>query len=246
MAARIMAKYNLLHNSPDVPCFLQPTHLAAAFDADAPLLRQREYAADKAQRQAMLEEVVRALPDVERLLSAWSLAGLSCTGLEADDILGTLVPRRGARVRVLHGGPGRGLAEAGNQARVCLQAVAGGRRRRGSAESMLFFCLTSCAGPFSPVVGRPPADPFSEGVGKDERIVVADFEGNGFDGLFGGGQEARGPAHTQVGYLVHGTAPELASAEPPQVFIAIARLAAQTGQGPFVRQVFCHPRCIPW
>ena len=69
----------------------QPTHLAAAFDAEAPTHRQREYPAYKAQREAMPEEVVRALPHAQRLLGACNIRRLTCLGYEADDIIGTLV-----------------------------------------------------------------------------------------------------------------------------------------------------------
>jgi hypothetical protein len=122
----------------------------------------------------------------------------------------------------------------------CWRKRADGQSRSGSGEAMLLFRLCSSAGPFSPVVGRPPPDAFDEGVGKDKRTVVADFQGNGFNGLLRGGQEVRGPAHAQIGNLVHGAPPELAPTEPPEVFVAVACFATQAGQGPFVRQVLCH------
>jgi len=57
-------------------------------------------------------------------------------------------------------------------------------------------------------IPRPPADPFGEGVRKDERVLVADFLGDGFDGPFGGVEQFRGATHTEIGDLVNGTAAE--------------------------------------
>src|SRR5712672_3410106 len=71
----------------------QPTHLAVAFDTDAPTQRHAEFAEYKAQRQAMPEDLSLALPHVRRMIEAFRIPILICDGYEADDIIGTLVRR---------------------------------------------------------------------------------------------------------------------------------------------------------
>src|SRR5437868_10672575 len=71
----------------------QPTHLAVAFDTDAPTQRHADFAEYKATRQAMPEDLSQALPHVNRMLEAFRIPVLTCDGYEADDIIGTLVRR---------------------------------------------------------------------------------------------------------------------------------------------------------
>jgi len=71
----------------------QPTHIAVAFDTDAPTERHAVYAEYKATRQAMPEELGQALPHVRRMIQAFNIPILECDGYEADDIIGTLVRR---------------------------------------------------------------------------------------------------------------------------------------------------------
>ncbi|HEX2973552.1 MAG TPA: DNA polymerase, partial [Tepidisphaeraceae bacterium] len=71
----------------------QPTHLAVAFDTDAPTQRHIEFADYKATRQAMPEDLSKALPQVRRMLEAFHIPILICEGYEADDIIGTLARR---------------------------------------------------------------------------------------------------------------------------------------------------------
>src|SRR5947209_11889531 len=71
----------------------QPTHIAVAFDTDAPTQRHTDFADYKATRQAMPEDLVQALPHVRRMLDAFRIPVLTCDGYEADDIIGTLVRR---------------------------------------------------------------------------------------------------------------------------------------------------------
>jgi DNA polymerase-1 len=70
-----------------------PTHVAVAFDTDAPTPRHAAYADYKATRQAMPEDLSQALPHVLRLLDAFNIPVLTCDGYEADDIIGTLVQK---------------------------------------------------------------------------------------------------------------------------------------------------------
>ncbi len=71
----------------------QPTHIAVAFDTDAPTQRHEAFAEYKATRQAMPEDLSQALPHVRRMIEAFNIPVLTCDGYEADDIIGTLVQR---------------------------------------------------------------------------------------------------------------------------------------------------------
>ena len=73
----------------------QPTHLAVAFDTQAPTQRHIEFADYKAHREEMPEELSAALPHVRRMAEALNVPVLICDGYEADDIIGTLVQRAG-------------------------------------------------------------------------------------------------------------------------------------------------------
>jgi DNA polymerase I len=71
----------------------QPTHIAVAFDTEAPTARHVAYPEYKAQRQAMPEDLSAALPHVRRLIEAFNIPVLIADGFEADDIIGTLARR---------------------------------------------------------------------------------------------------------------------------------------------------------
>jgi DNA polymerase-1 len=71
----------------------QPTHIAVAFDTDAPTQRHAEFAEYKATRQVMPEDLSAALPHVRRMIEAFRIPVLICDGYEADDIIGTIVRR---------------------------------------------------------------------------------------------------------------------------------------------------------
>ncbi len=71
----------------------QPTHLAVAFDTEAPTPRHRAYPAYKATRQEMPEELGAALPHVRRFVQAFGIHSLALDGYEADDLIGTLARR---------------------------------------------------------------------------------------------------------------------------------------------------------
>lgn len=87
------ALYGFTQTLLDILSKQQPTHIAVAFDTQAPTQRHVEYADYKATRQAMPEDLVVALPHVRRLLEAFHIPVLTCDGYEADDIIGTLVCR---------------------------------------------------------------------------------------------------------------------------------------------------------
>ncbi|HTL56056.1 MAG TPA: DNA polymerase I, partial [Candidatus Limnocylindrales bacterium] len=69
----------------------EPTHIAVAFDTDAPTQRHAEFPDYKATRQVMPEDLSLALPHVRRMIEAFRIPVLVCDGYEADDIIGTVV-----------------------------------------------------------------------------------------------------------------------------------------------------------
>ncbi len=71
----------------------QPTHLAVVFDTEAPTQRHKDFPEYKAQRQAMPEDLSRALPHVRRMIAAFNVPVIACDGYEADDLIGTLARR---------------------------------------------------------------------------------------------------------------------------------------------------------
>jgi DNA polymerase-1 len=85
------ALYGFTQTLLDIQKNQEPTHLAVAFDTDAPTQRHTEYADYKATRQAMPEDLSAALPHVRRMLEALRIPMITCDGYEADDIIGTLV-----------------------------------------------------------------------------------------------------------------------------------------------------------
>src|SRR3954466_3848575 len=58
----------------------QPTHLAVAFDTEAPTPRHAAFPEYKATRQAMPEDLSQALPHVTRMLEAFRVPVITCDG----------------------------------------------------------------------------------------------------------------------------------------------------------------------
>lgn len=67
----------------------QPKYIAAAFDLAGPTFREETYAAYKANRPEMPEELVRQLPYIRQVLEAYRVPILEFQGFEADDVIGT-------------------------------------------------------------------------------------------------------------------------------------------------------------
>lgn len=67
-----------------------PTHIAVVFDTDAPTERHTDFEAYKAHREAMPEDLSKALPYVFRLIEGFNIPVVTLDGFEADDIIGTL------------------------------------------------------------------------------------------------------------------------------------------------------------
>src|SRR5580692_8577367 len=69
---------------------LRPDYLAVVFDVSAPTFRDKLFAAYKAQRPPMPDDLSVQLPFVRRYCQAMRLPTLELPGYEADDIIGTL------------------------------------------------------------------------------------------------------------------------------------------------------------
>ncbi len=67
-----------------------PDRIAIAFDRKAPTFRHQQYAAYKAGRKGMPEELAEQLPVIKDLLTLMGCTVVEKDGYEADDILGTL------------------------------------------------------------------------------------------------------------------------------------------------------------
>lgn len=80
----------------------KPSHLAVVFDTEAPTARHREFAAYKAQREEMPEDLAVAIPWVKKLIRAFNISVLEQDGYEADDIIGTLARRAAAERFITH------------------------------------------------------------------------------------------------------------------------------------------------
>ena len=87
------ALYGFTNTLLDIVKSGEPTHLAVAFDTQAPTQRHVDYPEYKAQREEMPEDLSAALPHVRRMIEAFNIPVLMCDGFEADDIIGTLVRR---------------------------------------------------------------------------------------------------------------------------------------------------------
>ncbi len=74
-----------------------PTHIAVAFDMQAPTLRHDEFEAYKANRQAMPEDLAASIPWVKDIVRAFNIAIVEKEGYEADDVMGTLALKAAAQ-----------------------------------------------------------------------------------------------------------------------------------------------------
>ena len=76
-----------------------PPAVAAAYDLAGPTFREEEFAAYKAQRPAMPEDLGPQLPLIRRVLEAHRVAILESPSFEADDVIGTLARQAAAEGR---------------------------------------------------------------------------------------------------------------------------------------------------
>jgi DNA polymerase-1 len=68
----------------------QPTHLAVAFDLHGPTFRHELFSDYKGTREAMPEAIRIAIPYIRKMIDAYRIPSLECTGYEADDVIGTM------------------------------------------------------------------------------------------------------------------------------------------------------------
>ncbi|MFN2500791.1 MAG: DNA polymerase I [Pyrinomonadaceae bacterium] len=68
----------------------KPEYIAAVFDTFAPTFRHDSFAAYKANREDMPEDLFSQLPYIERVCDAFCIPILRTDGFEADDVIGTL------------------------------------------------------------------------------------------------------------------------------------------------------------
>ncbi|CAN5167231.1 DNA polymerase I [soil metagenome] len=71
----------------------KPTHMAVVFDTEAPTERHTDFAAYKAHREAMPEDLSTALPYIYKLVLGFNIPVITSDGYEADDIIGTLAKK---------------------------------------------------------------------------------------------------------------------------------------------------------
>ncbi|MGB3183593.1 MAG: DNA polymerase I [Cyclobacteriaceae bacterium] len=68
----------------------KPTHIAVAFDTNAPTFRHVEYPEYKAQREEQPEDIRVAIPVVKDIVRAFNIPVIEKDGFEADDLIGTI------------------------------------------------------------------------------------------------------------------------------------------------------------
>src|SRR5882757_10136972 len=71
----------------------RPTHMAVVFDTEAPTERHTDYEAYKAHREAMPEDLSKALPYIFKVILGFNIPVITSDGFEADDIIGTLAKK---------------------------------------------------------------------------------------------------------------------------------------------------------
>ena len=71
----------------------KPTHMAVVFDTESPTERHTDYEAYKAHREAMPEDLSKALPYVIKVILGFNIPVITSDGYEADDIIGTLAKK---------------------------------------------------------------------------------------------------------------------------------------------------------
>ncbi len=71
----------------------KPDYVAAVFDTAAPTFRHDSFAAYKANRAAMPDDLAAQLPYIVRVCEAFNIPILKMDGFEADDVIGTLAKK---------------------------------------------------------------------------------------------------------------------------------------------------------
>ena len=71
----------------------KPSHIAVVFDTEAPTERHVEFEQYKAHREAMPEDLAKAIPYVFKLITGFNIPVITLDGYEADDIIGSLAKK---------------------------------------------------------------------------------------------------------------------------------------------------------
>src|ERR1700752_4757954 len=75
----------------------RPTHMAVVFDTEAPTERHTDFEGYKAQREAMPEDLAKAIPYIFKIILGFNIPLITSDGYEADDIIGTLAKKAEAK-----------------------------------------------------------------------------------------------------------------------------------------------------
>ncbi len=75
----------------------KPTHVGIAFDPAGPTFRHEAYPEYKAQREATPEVIKESVPVIREIIQAYRIPILEVSGFEADDVIGTLALKAGAK-----------------------------------------------------------------------------------------------------------------------------------------------------
>ncbi|MEQ9402148.1 MAG: DNA polymerase I [Cyclobacteriaceae bacterium] len=75
----------------------KPSHIAVAFDTEAPTFRHEDFKEYKATRQSMPEEIKIAIPYCKKIVEGFNIPILIKDGFEADDLIGTIAKKAGAK-----------------------------------------------------------------------------------------------------------------------------------------------------
>ena len=68
----------------------KPTHLAVCFDVEGTTERHTDFADYKANRQEAPEDLVAAIPEIQKIIEGFNIPCIGLAGFEADDVIGTL------------------------------------------------------------------------------------------------------------------------------------------------------------
>ncbi|MBN8702850.1 MAG: DNA polymerase I [Bacteroidetes bacterium] len=71
----------------------KPTHIAVVFDTSAPTERHTSFAAYKAHREEMPEDLSKSIPYIIKLIEGFNIPVIAKDGFEADDVIGTLAKK---------------------------------------------------------------------------------------------------------------------------------------------------------
>ncbi|MDO8898456.1 MAG: DNA polymerase I [Bacteroidales bacterium] len=71
----------------------KPTHIGVAIDTMAPTQRHTDFAAYKANREKMPEDIEKSLPYIVEIIKGFNIPLLFVDGFEADDVIGTLAKK---------------------------------------------------------------------------------------------------------------------------------------------------------